>query len=95
MPAKAGWAHGRKVAKRLCHHLGDGIWPAWWWVRARALEPEVPVFKSSSLFLAVTLCRLPTISGLQQFPVLHGVNNDAGKDGRQEEKGATEDEMVG
>ena len=42
--------------KRLCHHWDDGIWPVWRWVRARAPEPEVPVFKSSSLFLAVLLC---------------------------------------
>ena len=33
-----------------------------------------------SLFSCVTLCRLPTVSGLQQFPLLHGDNNDAGKD---------------
>lgn len=41
---------------RDCHRWADGRWPAWWWVRARALETEVPVFKSCSLLLAVLLC---------------------------------------
>ena len=54
-PRQDGHVAGRWW-KRLCHRWGDGRWPAWWWVRARALETEVPVFKSCSLLLAVLLC---------------------------------------
>ena len=53
-PREEGHRAGR-WQKNLCHHWHGGIWPAWWRVRARALEPEVPMFKSSFLFLSVLL----------------------------------------
>lgn len=58
--------------------MGDGLYgrKGQWWLRARALEPEVPEPESTFL-LAVTLCRSPNISGLQSPPLLQGDNDNS------------------